>query len=255
MYDDDGNEIEGEETFSRSSNKAIVKVRGVPIFEDNIYSGAVLLLNDNTESILAEEKLRESFKMLQKATEDIVQAMSYTSEIRDPYTAGHQKKVCELAIAIGEEMNISEEQLQGVKFAAMIHDIGKISVPSDILSKPGRISNTEFEVIKGHSQTGYELLDKINFPWPISQIVHQHHEHLDGTGYPSGFKGNDILLEARIISVADTVEAMTSHRPYRPALGIEKAMDEIKSKKGIFYDPEVVEACIKIFNNGFAFTK
>jgi len=250
-----GNEIEGEETFSRSSNKAIVKVRGVPIFEDNIYSGAVLLLNDNTESILAEEKLRESFKMLQKATEDIVQAMSYTSEIRDPYTAGHQKKVCELAIAIGEEMNISEEQLQGVKFAAMIHDIGKISVPSDILSKPGRISNTEFEVIKGHSQTGYELLDKINFPWPISQIVHQHHEHLDGTGYPSGFKGNDILLEARIISVADTVEAMTSHRPYRPALGIEKAMDEIKSKKGIFYDPDVVEACIKIFNNGFAFTK
>lgn len=250
-----GNEIEGEETFTKSPNKAIVKIKGVPIFEEDVYSGAVLLLNDNTESILAEEKLKKSLKMLQKATEDIVQAMSYTSEIRDPYTAGHQKKVCELAVAIGEDMKISEEQLQGVKFAAMIHDIGKISVPSDILSKPGKIGKTEFEVIKIHSQTGYELLDKINFPWPISQIVHQHHERMDGSGYPSGFKGDDILLEARIIAVADTVEAMTSHRPYRPSLGIERALEEIKNNRGKYFDPGAVDACIDIFENGFQFSE
>ena len=250
-----GNEIEGEETFSNKSKKAIVKIKGVPIFEEGIYSGAVLLLNDNTESILAEEKLRHSFTMLQKATEDIIQAMSYTSEIRDPYTAGHQKKVCELAVAIGEEMSITEEQLQGVKFAAMIHDIGKISVPSDILSKPGKIGVTEFEVVKGHSQTGYELLDKINFPWPISDIVHQHHERLDGSGYPNGLKEDSILLEAKIISVADTVEAMTSHRPYRPALGIEIALKEIETNKGKFFDPNIVDACINIFRKGFQFSE
>lgn len=250
-----GNEIEGEEAFSKSSNKAIVKIKGVPIFEENIYSGAVLLLNDNTESILAEEKLKRSFAMLQKATEDIIQAMSYTSEIRDPYTAGHQKKVCELAVAIGEEMGVTDEQLQGVKFAAMIHDIGKISVPSDILSKPGKIGKTEFEVVKGHSQTGYDLLNKINFPWPISDIVHQHHEKIDGSGYPNGLTENDILLEARIISVADTVEAMTSHRPYRPALGIERALDEIITNKGKHFDGKAVDACIAIFDNGFKFSE
>ena len=249
-----GNEIEGEETFSQNTEKSIVKIKGVPIFEEGIYSGAVLLLNDNTESILAEEKLRRSLTMLQKATEDIIKAMSFTSEIRDPYTAGHQKKVCELAITIGKELNITEEQLQGVKFAAMIHDIGKISVPADILSKPGKIGINEFEVVKGHSQTGYELLNKINFPWPISDIVHQHHERLDGSGYPNGLKENDILLEAKIIAVADTVEAMTAHRPYRPALGIDKAIDEINTNRGKYFDPNVVDACIKIFNNGFQFS-
>ena len=249
-----GNEIEGEETFSQNTEKSIVKIKGVPIFEEGIYSGSVLLLNDNTESILAEEKLRRSLTMLQKATEDIIQAMSYTSEIRDPYTAGHQKKVCELALEIGKELNITEEQLQGVKFAAMIHDIGKISVPSDILSKPGKIGVTEFEVVKGHSQTGYELLNKINFPWPISDIVHQHHERIDGSGYPNGLKDKDILLEAKIISVADTVEAMTSHRPYRPALGIKKAIEDITIHKGTYFDSNVVDACIKIFDNGFKFS-
>ncbi len=249
-----GNEIEGEETFSKKTNKAIVKIKGVPIFEEGIYSGAVLLLSDNTESILAEEKLRKSFTMLQKATEDIIQAISFTSEVRDPYTAGHQKKVCELAVAIGEEMNITEKQLQGVKYAAMIHDIGKISVPSDILSKPGKIGVSEFEVIKGHSQTGYELLNKIDFPWPISDIVHQHHERMDGSGYPNGLTKDEILLEARIISVADTVEAMTSHRPYRPALGIDVALEEITTNREKYYDPDVVDACVNIFSNGFQFT-
>lgn len=250
-----GNEIEGEETFSHENKKAIVKIKGVPIFDEGIYSGAVLLLNDNTESILAEEKLKRSFAMLQKATEDIIQAMSYTSEIRDPYTAGHQKKVCELAIAIGKEMNITEEQLQGVKYAAMIHDIGKISVPSDILSKPGKIGKSEFEVVKGHSQTGYELLAKIDFPWPIADIVHQHHEKLDGSGYPNGLKDDDILIEAKIISVADTVEAMTAHRPYRAALGIDKALKEITTNKGKLYDSNVVDACVNIFSSGFQFSE
>jgi len=249
-----GNEIEGEETFTKHSNKAIVKIKGVPIFEEGIYSGAVLLLSDNTESILAEEKLRKSFTMLQKATEDIIQAISFTSEVRDPYTAGHQKKVCELAVAIGEEMNITEKQLQGVKYAAMIHDIGKISVPSDILSRPGKIGESEFEVVKGHSQTGYELLNKIDFPWPISDIVHQHHERMDGSGYPNGLTKDEILLEARIISVADTVEAMTSHRPYRPALGIDVALEEITTNRGNRYDSDAVDACVNIYSNGFQFS-
>ncbi len=250
-----GKEIEGEETFIHQANKAIVKIKGVPIFEESLYSGSVLLLNDNTESILAEEKLRHSYTMLQKATEDIIQAMAYTSEIRDPYTAGHQKKVCELAVAICKEMKVTEEQLQGVRFAAMIHDIGKISVPSEILSKPGKIGITEFEVVKGHSQTGYELLDRIHFPWPISKIVHQHHERLDGSGYPTGLKEDEILLEAKIIAVADIIEAMTSHRPYRPALGIDIAIEEITTNSGTFFDPNVVDACVSIFENGFQFTE
>lgn len=259
LYDNllNGKEVTTETEFANGKDKkTIVEVKGVPIFEDGNFAGAVLLLNDITESIIAEQKLKQSFEILKKATEDIVQAMASTSEMRDPYTAGHQKRVKELAMAIGEEMEITKEQLEGVKFAGMIHDIGKISVPADILSKPGKISETEFEVIKGHSKTGYELLDKIEFPWPISQIVYQHHERMDGTGYPNGLKDDDIILEARILAVADVVEAMTSHRPYRPALGIEKALEEIDTHKNVLYDHNVVDTCINLFKeNKFAFSK
>ena len=152
-------------------------------------------------------------------------------------------------------MKISKEQLEGVKFAGIVHDIGKISVPSDILSKPGKISNTEFEVIKGHSQTGYDLLNKIEFPWPISEIVYKHHERIDGSGYPRGLKDDEILLEACILAVADVVEAMTSHRPYRAAYGIEKALEEIEKYKGKYYDPKTVDACFNLFKeNKFVFS-
>jgi putative nucleotidyltransferase with HDIG domain len=194
--------------------------------------------------------------MLQTATGDIIQAMSSTSEMRDPYTAGHQKRVRELAVAIGKEMGVAQDQLEGIRFAGIVHDIGKISIPSDILTKPGEISKMEFEVIKSHSQIGFELLSRIEFPWPIAKIVHQHHEKLDGTGYPNGLKGDDILLEAKIIAVADVVEAMTSHRPYRPSLGIEKALKEIQKKKNKSYDPEVVDACLNLFKQKkFEFSK
>ncbi|HPR16860.1 MAG TPA: HD domain-containing protein [Candidatus Cloacimonadota bacterium] len=229
------------------SNSKYLEVKGVPILDGGTFSGAVLLFNDITESIIAEEKLKQSFEILQKATGDIIQAMSSTSEMRDPYTAGHQKRVKELAVAIGRKMNINQEQLEGLKFAGIIHDIGKISVPSDILSKPGKINKMEFEVIKNHSQVGFDLLNKIEFPWPISRIVHQHHERMDGSGYPLGLKSDQILLEARILAVADVVEAMTSHRPYRAALGIEQALQEIADHKHDYYDPNVVDACIALF--------
>ncbi len=249
------NDIVSEIELNGYKKKIYMEVKGVPISENDKFSGAVLVLNDITKNIIAEEKLKQSFEMLKKSTEDIIQAMASTSEMRDPYTAGHQKRVRELAIAIGNEMKISKEQLEGVKFAGIVHDIGKISVPSDILSKPGKISNTEFEVIKGHSQTGYDLLNKIEFPWPISEIVYQHHERMDGSGYPRGLKDDEILLEARILSVADVVEAMTSHRPYRAAYGIEKALEEIEKYKGKYYDPKTVDACFNLFKeNKFVFS-
>lgn len=249
------NDIVSEIELNGYKKKIYMEVKGVPTSENDQFTGAVLVLNDITKNIIAEEKLKQSFEMLQKATEDIIQAMASTSEMRDPYTAGHQKRVRELAIAIGNEMKITKEQLEGVKFAGIVHDIGKISVPSDILSKPGKISSTEFEVIKGHSQTGFDLLNKIEFPWPISEIVYQHHERMDGSGYPRGLKEDDILLEARILAVADVVEAMTSHRPYRAAHGIEKALREIEKNKGKFYDLKTVDACINLFKeNKFDFT-
>ncbi|MFC1898356.1 HD domain-containing phosphohydrolase [Candidatus Cloacimonadota bacterium] len=243
-----GQEVACDLEYSIQKGKVIhLSMKGVPFSEDSKFMGAVLLFNDVTETMLAEQKLKQSFEMLQKSTGDIIQAMSSTSEMRDPYTAGHQKRVKELAVAIGNEMNITKEQLEGLKFAGIIHDIGKISVPSDILSKPGKISPMEFEVIKNHSQVGFELLSTIKFPWPISTIVHQHHERMDGSGYPNGLAGEEILLESRILSVADVVEAMTSHRPYRAALGIEKALHEIELHKNDSYDSAVVDACITLF--------
>lgn len=251
-----GKEVSIAIDLTKKNKKTYLEIKGVPTFADDIYTGGVLLFTDITESIIAEEKLKQSFEMLQKATGDIIKAMSSTSEMRDPYTAGHQKRVKELAVAIGEEMNISKEQLEGVKFAGIIHDIGKISVPSDILSKPGRISKMEFEVIKSHSQIGFELLNKIEFPWPISKIVHQHHEHLDGSGYPNGISGDAILLEARILAVSDVVEAMTSHRPYRAALGIDAALEEIDNHRLDYFDPAIVDACITLFKEKkFEFSK
>jgi putative nucleotidyltransferase with HDIG domain/PAS domain S-box-containing protein len=254
---ENGKKATSEITFvSEKNKKLIATMEGVPILEKNKFDGAVLLVTNITSRILSEKRLKQSFEMLQKATEDIIQAMSSTSEMRDPYTAGHQKRVRELAVAIGNELGVEPDQLEGIRFAGIVHDIGKISVPSDILSKPGVISKMELEVIKSHSQVGYELLSKLEFPWPIADIVHQHHEKIDGTGYPNHLKRDEILLEAKIIAVADVVEAMTSHRPYRPALGIDVAIEEIKKRKNIYYEPEVVEACIKLFaEERFAFSK
>jgi HD-GYP domain-containing protein (c-di-GMP phosphodiesterase class II) len=175
----------------------------------------------------------------------IIQAMSLTIEKRDPYTAGHQRRVTKLCRAIATVMGFSWEQIQGFRMAAAIHDLGKIRVPSEILSKPGRLTENEFGIIRTHPQVGFEILKGIEFSWPIAQIVYQHHERMDGSGYPRGLSGAEILPEARILAVADVVEAMSSHRPYRPALGLERATAEIRQHSGILYDADVVDACLK----------
>lgn len=178
--------------------------------------------------------------------EHTVAALSRAIEKRDPYTDGHQKRVAQLAEAIGVEMGLSKHSVSGIRLAALIHDIGKIIVPAELLSRPGRLSPTEFELIKMHPQSGFEIVGDIDFPWPIGQIIQEHHERMDGSGYPGGLKGDEILQEARVVGVADVVDAMASHRPYRVALGIEAAIAEIKANRGRLYDPEVVDACIRV---------
>jgi putative nucleotidyltransferase with HDIG domain len=188
---------------------------------------------------------------LQKTVDGTIHTIAATVEARDPYTAGHQKRVSDLAAAIATEMHLSEFQIEGIRMTGIIHDLGKIQVPAEILSKPGKISELEYEIIKTHAQVGFNLLKDIEFPWPIAQMVFQHHENMDGSGYPQGLKGDEIIIEARILTVADIVEAMSSHRPYRPALGIEKSLDQIKKDKGKLLDPDVVDACLKIFKQGY----
>jgi PAS domain S-box-containing protein len=189
----------------------------------------------------------QGIRELRNALEGTVQAVSGMVEMRDPYTAGHERRVAELASAIGIEMGLSNDRVHGMQLAGEIHDLGKIQVPAEILSKPGRVTETEFGLIKVHPQTGYEILKNIEFPWPVAQMVLQHHERIDGSGYPQGLKGDTILLEARILGVADVVEAMASHRPYRPGLGLPAALEEIRKNSGRLYDPEVVKACIEVF--------
>ncbi|MCD6577323.1 MAG: PAS domain S-box protein [Anaerolineaceae bacterium] len=184
-----------------------------------------------------------------------IHTIAATVEARDPYTAGHQKRVADLAIAIAREMKLADEKVEGIEIAGKIHDLGKIKVPAEILSKPGKLSDLEFQIIQTHPQVGYDLLKEIEFPWPIAEMVLQHHEKMDGSGYPQGLKGGEIMLEARILAVADTVEAMSSHRPYRPALGIEKALIQIKKDKGTLFDPDVVDACLKVFEDGYKLPK
>jgi putative nucleotidyltransferase with HDIG domain len=195
----------------------------------------------------AEDQLQNTLFKLQKALEGTVKAMSLTIEMRDLYTAGHQRRVTNLAVAIGREMGLDQEQINGIRMAGVIHDIGKIAIPAEILSKPTRLSRNEFQLIKDHPRVGYDILKTIEFPWPVAQIVLQHHERVDGSGYPDGLVGDAILLEARIIAVADHVEAMSSHRPYRPALGLDKALEDIRRGRGIQFDARVVDACFRLF--------
>lgn len=218
-----------------------------------IITGVVFVLRDMTLQKAAELETKNTLTKLRHSMNAIIDAMAYAVEARDPYTAGHQRRVTNLARTIAEEMGLGEDQIDGIRMAGVIHDLGKISVPAEILSKPGRLSNLEFQIIKTHSQTGYEILKNIDFPWPVASIVLQHHEKMDGSGYPMGLKGDDIFIEARIITVADVVEAMASHRPYRPALGIEISLDEISKNRGVLYDNDAVGACLKVFEKGFQF--
>lgn len=190
---------------------------------------------------------KDNVGRLRKALGSTVQALASLVESRDPYTAGHQRNVSDLARAIATEMDLSKDQIEGLRVAAIIHDIGKISVPAEILSKPGKLTDIEFSLIKLHSQSGYDILKDIDFPWPVARMVIEHHERMDGSGYPRRLKGDEILLEARILSVADIVDAISSHRPYRAALGIDTALDEITKNKGVLYDSDVVDACIRLF--------
>jgi PAS domain S-box-containing protein/putative nucleotidyltransferase with HDIG domain len=218
-------------------------------------TAAVHTLTDITDSVHAETDLRNGLEKLQQTLAGTVSALAFTTETRDPYTAGHQRRVASLAVAIAEEMGFSPEVVEGLRVTGFLHDIGKIAIPAEILSKPGKISPMEFNLVKSHSQVGHDILKAIEFPWPVAQAVLQHHERLDGSGYPSGIKDGDIIPEARILMVADVVEAMASHRPYRPGLGIDKALAEIVRHQGTLYDPGVVEACVRVFTEkGFNFS-
>jgi putative two-component system response regulator len=207
---------------------------------------------ENLESIIDERtaELQNTLERLRKSTEGIIRAVSSTVETRDPYTAGHQQRVADLAQAIAKEMALPEEQIQGIRMAGLIHDLGKIAVPAEILTKPGRLSEIEFNLIKLHPQAGYDILREIEFPWPIARIVVEHHERTNRSGYPNGLPGEEMLQESRILAVADVVEAMASHRPYRAALGLDVALEEISKNKGILYDPEAADACMKIISEG-----
>ena len=205
-------------------------------------------VRDITERKQTEAELKEASGKLQRAMEGTIHAMAITGEIRDPYTAGHQQRVAKLACAIAQEMGLPEDQIEGIRIAGILHDIGKIYVPGEILSKPGQLRRNELNLIKDHAEVGYDLLKTVEFSWPVAQIVFQHHERIDGSGYPRGLSVDDILIEARIMGVADVIEAMSSHRPYRPALSVEKALLEIIQKKGTLYDPQVVDACLSLFS-------
>jgi putative nucleotidyltransferase with HDIG domain len=199
------------------------------------------------ENAIAYDSIQQEHGELMEAMEGIIHAMSLVVEARDPYTAGHQKRVADIACAIARAMDLSEWTIRGIRVAGLLHDVGKLSVPAEILTKPGKLNASEFSIIKSHSQVSYDILELIEFPWAVKPAILQHHERLDGSGYPEGLSGDDIILEARILGVADVVEAISSHRPYRPALGLEFAMREIIKNKDVLYDARVVDACLKLF--------
>jgi putative nucleotidyltransferase with HDIG domain len=206
----------------------------------------------NNEALVESEKrLREAYLRLRDVQEGMIGAIATMAEMRDPYTSGHQRRVARLACAIAAEMGLAEDRIAGLATGGLLHDIGKVQIPSDILIKPGRLNAIEFEMIKSHSQAGYQILKSIPFPWPIADMIVQHHERLDGSGYPAGLAGERIILEARILGGADVIEAMASHRPYRAALGIDAALEEISKNSGDLFDPDVVATCLKIFSRGF----
>jgi len=219
-------------------------------------NGLIGTILDITERKQAEEKLKDTLESLRKAVSTTIQVMVSAVEIRDPYTSGHQIRSADLARAIATEMGLPQEKIDGIRMAGSIHDIGKLSIPAEILSKPTKLSEIEFTLIKEHARKGYEMLKDVETPWPLAQIVYQHHERMDGSGYPRHLKGDEILIEARILSVADVVEAMASHRPYRPSLGIEAALNEIENNRETLYDKNVADACLRLFRDkGFQIGK
>jgi PAS domain S-box-containing protein/putative nucleotidyltransferase with HDIG domain len=225
----------------------VIKENGRPV-------GIQVIAQDITKRKKAEEQADRSMRQLLKALEDMVEALAMTVESRDPYTAGHQRRVAQIACAIAADMGLAEYQLVGIRLAGLIHDVGKVRVPSEILTNPDGLTDAEMTIVRTHPMVGYEILKNIAFPWPIAQAVLQHHERLDGSGYPSGLSKEELITEARILAVADVVEAMASHRPYRAGLGINEALDEIECNSGKLYDSAVVDSCVRLFKNkGFEF--
>lgn len=228
-----------------------------PLFDEaDKIVGIFGISRDITERLNVETELRQCRDHLEelvlRRTEEAVELVTNVCEMRDPYTVGHERRVAHLAVAIGVEMGLDAARLTVLMMGGYLHDIGKVAIPIEILSKPGRITGLEYEIIKTHPRCGYDVLQKVKFPWPVAEIALQHHECLDGTGYPQGLAGEGIMLEARIIAVADVIEAMSSHRPYRPGCGVDKALAELERGCNTSYDPEVVYACLRLFReNGY----
>ena len=209
--------------------------------------GIIALSHEITDRKRAEKQLQDTLGSLRKAVGVAIQVMVSAVEARDPYTAGHQLRSADIARAIAAEIGLSPDRIDGIRIAGSVHDIGKLSIPAEILSKPTKLSVLEFSLIKEHVLSGYEILKNVESPWPLAQIVYQHHERMDGSGYPRHLKGEEILMDARILAVADVVEAMSSHRPYRPALGEDAALKEIENNRGTLYDTGAVDACLRVF--------
>ena len=248
---------EFEETRLEADGEHVYLSQKSPLFDDEgSVNGVFGFSTDITEyKRLAKEKIEAIIRHKDVLT-DAIGAIAATLEQRDPYTAGHQRRVAELAVAIGREMGLDEDKVDGLYFGGLIHDIGKISVPAEILGRPGRLNDIEFSLIKTHSEAGFDIIKDIRFPWPVPEMVLQHHERMDGSGYPQGLTGEHILLEARILAVADVVEAMSANRPYRAGLGMQAALDEITRERGILLDAAAVDACLRIIREmGFAFSK
>jgi len=231
----DGTEIQIGGNVARATHKGRPSIIG--------------MLQDISEKKRADEQIQRYVKQLQSAFMSTVEVATSLSEMRDPYTAGHERRVGALAAAIGAELGFDAQRVEGLRVAGFLHDIGKITIPAEILSKPGRLSAIEYQLIQGHPQSGYDVLKDVEFPWPVAAVALQHHERIDGSGYPQGLKGEAIALEARILAVADVVEAMSSHRPYRPGLGIDRALAEIERGRGTAYDAQAVDACLRLFRD------
>lgn len=247
-----------KEKVSKFSARHTLKdgqIKNVELFVSPFETNEMKLVNcivfDVTESLAARRQLHETMLKLEESFEDTIQLVGKIVELRDPYTAGHQERVSALACEIAKRLNFGPERLNLIRTTSLLHDIGKISIPAEILTKPGKLTATEWELIKNHPVIGQDILKGVRFAGPVVDIIRQHHERLDGSGYPDGLRGEEIMLEARIIAVADVVEAMISHRPYRASPGMESALAEVRSNSGKLYDPLVVSACVEALESGF----
>ena len=244
------------EEYCKDGSTIWVEIVASFLRDNNFKPTAILTVaRDITERKLAEAKLKRTLDRLRKAVGTTIQVLVSAVETRDTYTSGHQSRSADLACVIAKEIGLDQDKIEGIHMAGIIHDIGKLSIPAEILSKPTKLTELQFSLIKEHSRSGYEILKDVESPWPLAEIVYQHHERINGSGYPRNLKGDEILMESRILAVADVVEAMASHRPYRPTLGIEAALEEIEKNKGILYDNTVADACLKLFREkGYQFT-